>query len=108
MFPAAPGESSATLIPLAVGAKGASRRLAANYAVALPGPAIDERADGPPELLEEFRCVALLQGQLPHAVGLAAAPFGRLRTLSLSKCSINPEHPSGFRPGKVEGLILLK
>ena len=34
----------------------------------------------------------------------STASFDRLKTLSSSKCSINPEHTADFRP-EVEGLI---
>jgi hypothetical protein len=36
-----------------------------------------------------------------------AASFGKLRTLSLSACSINSEQPPAFRPERAEELILL-
>jgi hypothetical protein len=62
-------------------------------------------------------------GAKPHPLGRVknAASFGRLRTLSLSKCSINPEPPAWARAegkpraldrekstGKVEGLIFYR
>jgi hypothetical protein len=41
----------------------------------------------------------------PKGRGQSAASIGRLRTVSLSRCSINSEQTPSFRPEKTEELI---